>query len=112
MRSMSLAVPCSRARDLNSWEDHILDPVAGHPELAGHWEWVRDTIRRPEGIYQDATHRQRRSYYKAGLSTLPGFPVVKVVVEFPRFNRWQPGDVVTAYVVDKVKQGEVLEWSP
>jgi hypothetical protein len=88
-------VLCSKG----SWERYI---VAGHDELEGHLEDVRNTISNPDSIYPSCTNG---SAYVACKSGLPGFqkPVLKVVVYKDDVNR--TGKVKTAYTAMK-EEGE------
>ena len=76
---------------------------------------VREAVEHPDGIYRDVTLATRECYYMTQQSfgrPLHGidFRLIKIVVEFHP-TRWiEPGQVITGYVVPKVKSGEVRLW--
>jgi len=84
------------------WNDHILDE---HPIMVGLEKEVEQTIRKPYlFIYQDRDFPERQLYYGRN-STGPRY--TKVVVEF---HGPDSGEVITAFLTDSGKLGEVPIW--
>jgi hypothetical protein len=77
--------------------DHIL---VEHPDLTDDQE-IEETIRRAELIAVDAIDELRLVYYRTYRRT-PQRWLLKVVVAY--------NEVVTAYRVNRVKQGERIIW--
>jgi hypothetical protein len=80
----------------NSYRLHIL---LEHPELVDI-NHIADTITSPDLITQDAVDPQRLVYYRTYQAQPQRW--MKVVVE--------QGEVVTAYRVRRLKQGETIQW--
>ena len=76
---------------------HIL---VDHPDLADVDE-IEETIRKPEYIAQDTVDENRLLYYRT-YQRRPAHCLIKVVVEAE--------EVVTAYRVKRLKQGETILW--
>jgi hypothetical protein len=74
--------------------------VIEHPDLFDVGE-IERTVRSPEVITEDAQNSSRLVYYRT-YQRSPQRWMVKVVVE--------QGEIVTAYRVKRVKQGEVILW--
>ena len=70
-----------------------------HPELVDV-NHIADTITSPDLITQDAVDPQRLVYYRTYQAQPQRW--MKVVVE--------QGEVVTAYRVRRLKQGETIQW--
>ena len=70
-----------------------------HPELVDV-NHIADTITSPDLITQDAVDPQRLVYYRTYQAQPQRW--MKVVVEH--------GEVVTAYRVRRLKQGETIQW--
>ncbi len=92
---------------------HIL---AEHAEFlaldpADDFSPLEETIERPDAIMQDVTHRNRHNYYRR--DEMPGYPgfFLKIVVEW-RPSGWTGvvGLVITAFVLARIKRGEVQVW--
>jgi hypothetical protein len=81
----------------DSYHFHIL---VEHPDLSDVNE-IAQTIRRPDYIAQDALDYLRLVYYRT-YQRQPQRWMIKVVVE--------DGEVVTAYRVMRLKQGESILW--
>lgn len=86
------------------WEVHI---VARRPFMSEYLGAVRSTIRTPDFICSDADHASREAFYALG--TIDDYPDewMKVIVEFDADHF---GTVITAYLTDKPKAGEVQIW--
>lgn len=85
------------------WNEHILD---AHPEMAGREGLVIEAINSPKPgfIYQDRDYPNRNLYYHRPGAT-PYY--IKVIVEF---NEAGNGEVITAFLADSGKSGEVMIW--
>lgn len=79
------------------YANHIL---IEHPDLADVGE-IEETVRKPEYIMQDVINVNRLIYYRT-YQRRPQHWLIKVVVE--------DKEVVTAYRVKRVKQGEMILW--
>jgi len=80
-----------------SYTDHIL---VEHPDMSDVDE-IELAIRMPEVIAQDAIDPERTVYYRT-YQCRPQRWMLKVVIE--------AGEVVTAYRVSRMKQGETVLW--
>ena len=80
---------------------HILE----HPEMAGMLDAIAETLGSPETITKSLTDPDAKLYYRYYESTLVGGKYLCVVVK-----QYLKDDafVLTAYLTDKVKKGEVL----
>jgi hypothetical protein len=76
---------------------HIL---VEHPDLSDVDE-IEQTIKRPNYIAQDAIDDERLVYYRT-YRRRPQHRMIKVVVE--------ADEVITAYRVNRLKQGETIIW--
>lgn len=74
--------------------------IVEHPDLTDVDE-IEETIRKPEYITEDVVDENRLIYYRT-YQRRPQHLLVKVVVE--------AGEVVTAYSVKRLKQGETIIW--
>lgn len=95
----SASDPQGRAVELTQacYTRHIL---VEHPDLADVDE-IEETIRKPEYITQDVVNENRLIYYRT-YQRRPQHWLIKVVVEAE--------EVVTAYRVKRLKQGETILW--
>lgn len=82
---------------------HVLD----HPEMTGMEAAIDDTLLGPETMIQSQSDDQARLYYRSYRSTPVGEKLLCVVVKVPRED---DAFVLTAYLTDKLKRGEVI-WS-
>ena len=78
---------------------HILDE---HPDMLDIDE-IEQTIRSPNYIAQDALDDKRLIYYRT-YRRRPQHWLIKVVVE--------ENEIITAYRVNRLKQGETILWRP
>lgn len=76
---------------------HIL---VEHPDLSDVNE-IAQAIKAPDYIAQDAVDIARTTYYRTYRRS-PQHWMIKVVVE--------QGEVITAYRVNRLKQGEIILW--
>ncbi len=81
---------------------HILD----HPEMANMETEIGETLLRPEHVAQSRSDEEVRLYYRFYPETRVGGKFLCVVVKF----REEDAFVITAYLTDKIKEGEIL-WS-
>ena len=79
---------------------HILD----HPEMVDMEGRIAETLSSPEQVVESLSDSEARLYYRFYLGTRVGDKYLCVVVKV------QAGDafVVTAYLTDKVKKGNLL----
>ncbi len=90
--------------DRSTWYGHV---VAGHPELQGHLQDVKQAVESPDAAEWDKRDLQTVHYYLLRLR--PGDPMgehLRVVVRFRQFADFQlpilgqvGGEIVTAYFV-------------
>jgi len=80
----------------NCYKFHIL---LEHPELSDVNQ-IAEAIELPDFIAQDAVNPQRLVYYRTYQAQPRRW--IKVVVE--------QGEVVTAYIVRRLKKGETIRW--
>lgn len=84
---------------------HVL---AQHPELAAHLAAVAETLTDPERVMRDARFANRECFYRPIPLPAPLDRLYrKVVVEFPQVS---VGEVVTAFLLPKIKRSEVQRW--
>lgn len=84
--------------------DHIL----GHPELTGHEDWVANALLHPEEVRRSISDPSVMLFYQFRSNTIVGdkwFCVVAKYVEGDAF-------VVTAYLTDKLKKGDLVWRNP
>ena len=79
---------------------HIRD----HPEMLGMRPAVEETLRAPEIVVQSSSDTETRLYYHLYPRTTVSAKYLCVVVKFSAHDAF----VVTAYLTDRVKTGEVL----
>jgi hypothetical protein len=86
-----------------AWETHVL---SRHPDMKGWEERARGAIQNPDyGIFQDPDFQERNIYYRRIRRANPLY--LKVIVSFNRLNE---GELITAYKVSSIKDGEKLLW--
>jgi hypothetical protein len=79
---------------------HILD----HPEMSDFEPAISETLRYPESVIQSLSDDQARLYYRRYTDTPVGEKLLCVVVKFLEGDAF----VLTAYLTDKLKGGEIL----
>ena len=96
--------------DEREWYDHIVDE---HPEVDGREEEIRLAISDPFAVYQDANHPDRKLYYR--LTTQMPAPLmlgyIRVVVQYRKRSREVRGQVITAFLSPKIREGDTQLWS-
>ena len=83
--------------------DHILE----HPEMVGMEDAIAETLQTPEVIIRSASDEEARLYYRLYRDTRVDDKFLCVMVKARNADAF----VLTAYLTDKPKQGEVL-WPP
>lgn len=84
--------------------DERLAHILEHPEMTG-LEWaIEETLARPQCVIQSASDEQARLYYRFYIGTMVGDKYLCVVVKVVADDAF----VLTAYLADKVKKGELL----
>lgn len=81
---------------------HILE----HPEMSGMEADISETLRRPESVVRSRSDEEARLYYRFHDDTPVGAKFLCVVVKARREGAF----VLTAYLTDKIKRGEII-WS-
>lgn len=81
---------------------HILE----HPEMRSMECKIEETLARPERVMRSRSDEEARLYYRFYPETRVSGKFLCVVVKF----REDDAFVLTAYLTDKIKRGEVL-WS-
>ncbi len=84
--------------------EHILE----HPEMAGLENAVAETLRAPELVIRSQTDETATLNYRYYLRTWVGDKWLCVVVKYTHADAF----VLTAYLTDKPKRGEVLWQKP
>ena len=83
---------------------HILE----HPEMAGMETALAETLRNPQLVVRSRTDETATLYYRYYLRTPVGGKWLCVVVKYGDADAF----VLTAYLTDKPKRGEVLWRKP
>ena len=78
--------------------------IEEHPEMMGLRRAVAETLSEPEAVVQSASDPLARLYYRFYHRTMVGGTHLCVVVKV----RQNDAFVVTAYLTDRVKKGNVL----
>ena len=84
--------------------DERLAHILEHPELAGMEGAISDTVELPELVVQSRSDPLARMSYRFYVGTRVGDKYLCVVVRLGDRDAF----VVTAYLTDKPKQGEIL----
>jgi hypothetical protein len=84
--------------------DERLAHIHEHPEMAGLDAAIEETLARPQFVVQSASDEQANLYYRYYVGTMVGDKYLCVVVKILTADAF----VLTAYLTDKVKQGERL----
>jgi hypothetical protein len=79
---------------------HILE----HPEMRGMEAAIEETLARPEHVVQSRSDSEAHLYYRLYPETRVGEKYLCVVVKVKEADAF----VLTAYLTDTVKKGEVL----
>ncbi len=81
---------------------HILD----HPEIASLEQEIPEVLARPERVVRSSSDEEVNLYYRFYPQTSVGGKFLCIVVKFSDEDAF----IITAYLTDKIKRGEVL-WS-
>ncbi len=84
--------------------DERLTHILEHPEMAGIESRLAETLGRPESVIRSASDDEARLYYRLYTDTPVGEKLLCVVVKAKEDDAF----VLTAYLTDKLKRGEVL----
>ena len=79
---------------------HILE----HPEMTGLEQEIEQTLLHPETVIQSVSDQEAKLYYRYYAKTRVGGKFLCVIVKVKDIEAF----VLTAYLKDKIKQGEVL----
>lgn len=79
---------------------HILE----HPEMAALEPAIAETLLKPECVVQSKSDDQTSMYYRYYTKTIVGGKFLCVVVKARRSDPF----ILTAYLTNKIKKGEVL----
>lgn len=79
---------------------HVLD----HPEMRGMEQAIRETLGEPTSVIRSVSDPQSHLYYRYYVGTKVGDKYLCVVVKFGARDAF----VLTAYLTDKQKRGEVI----
>jgi len=80
--------------------------ILGHPEMSEMESAIAETLQYPETVIQSRSDEQARLYYRLYPETEVGEKFVCVVVKAREGDAF----VLTAYLTDKLKLGEMI-WS-
>lgn len=81
-------------------QQHILE----HVELAGHMDWIKTCLEKPEKVFRSSGDENAHLYYRYYVATQVGDKWLCVVVKFNQADAF----VVTAYLTNRVQKGEQL----
>jgi hypothetical protein len=84
--------------------DERLAHILGHPEMERMEPSIVETLRRPQSVIRSVSDDEARLYYRLYPDTVVGEKLLCVVVK----AREDDAFVLTAYLTDKLKRGEVL----
>ena len=84
--------------------DERLAHILEHPEMAAMAQAIEETLRHPRYVIQSLSDEPARLYYRLYVGTMVGDKYLCVVVMVQSADAF----VLTAYLTDKVKQGEQL----
>lgn len=87
--------------------DERLAHIREHPEMVGLESAIRETLAHPEKVVQSSSDPQAELLYRYYLGTRVGDKWLCVVVKVRPVDAF----VVTAYLTDKPKRGELI-WPP
>lgn len=78
--------------------------ILSHPELAGHEDWLTNASLHPEEVRYSVSDKQVKLFYQFRYDTKVGDKWFCVVVKYLDGDAF----IITAYLTDKVKQGELV----
>ncbi|MBI4677296.1 MAG: hypothetical protein HY748_06910 [Elusimicrobia bacterium] len=93
------------------WEDKILHPVLGHPEVREYLQEIRLTIQSPEAVYPSRRDPRSRLFYRSDLTRgeFKDYWLV-VVVKYVREPSGSKGYVSTAFISRSLKKRSEKLW--
>ena len=86
--------------------DERLAHILGHPEMSEMEPAIAETLQDPGSVIRSRSDEQARPYYRFYPETAVGEKFMCVVVKV----RQEDAFVLTAYLTDKLKRGEII-WS-
>ena len=96
-------VECSE----ETWVSHILDPVDGHPQMAGYENLVQDVLKNPYEVRVSTQHQTGVAFISPP-GTGPSPEGLRALVNFANAHYEKgstTGNLMTAYPVDWVRYG-------
>ena len=84
--------------------DERLHHIQEHPEMKAMLKAIKETIIHPIKVVQSISDKSARLYYRYYLGTKVGDKYLCVVVKVSLNDAF----VLTAYLTDKMKKGEIL----
>jgi hypothetical protein len=79
---------------------HILE----HPEMKGLMPRIQETLSEPQRVIQSLSDKEDNLYYKFYVGTKVGDKYLCVVVKIVKQNAF----ILTAYLTDTIKKGEII----
>ena len=79
---------------------HILE----HPEMKGMAQYIKETLLEPQRVVQSVSDKDASLYYRFYIGTKVGNKYLCVVVKMIK----QDAFVLTAYLTDSIKKGEII----
>ncbi len=79
---------------------HILE----HPEMKGMLRYIKESLFEPQRVIQSLSDKEASLYYRFYFGTKVGNKYVCVVVKMVK----QDAFVLTAYLTDSIKKGEII----
>ena len=87
--------------------DERMAHIQEHPEMRGLEEAIEDTLLNPDCVIQSRSDDQANLYYRFYAQTSVGGKFLCVIVKVLENDAF----VLTAYLTDKVKDGEKILWN-
>ena len=79
---------------------HILE----HPEMKGMLDNIKETLSEPQRVIQSLSDKDANLYYRFYIGTKVGNKYLCVVVKMANKDAF----VLTAYLTDSIKKGEII----
>ena len=79
---------------------HILE----HPEMKSLMSRIEETLSEPQRVVQSLSDKEANLYYKYYLGTMVGDKYLCVVVKMIKKDAF----ILTAYLTDSIKKGEII----
>jgi hypothetical protein len=93
------------------WEDKILAPERGHPEVAPYLQAIQKVIQQPDIVFDSKQRDDTHLFYQlnAGVERYHGKHLI-VVVKYVQENEGRRGYVSTVYLSRGVSSGGKVLW--